>query len=124
MRKHKQRRTKRKTVQENPSGQQGRKFRNSRAALDSSRDSDSPRTTENGIVVLPKLKYRVLLGLLKKLGYKIGRSRSTHVHLRGDGLPPVTVPKYTDVAMGTLRDVIKQLGMSKEEFVKFYNENK
>lgn len=124
MGKHKQRRERRKSAQQNLPKQAGRKFRNSHSSQDPNRDIDSPRITENKIVVLPKLKYRVLLKLLKKLGYRIGRTRSTHVHLRGVGLPPITLAKYTNVAMGTLRDIISQIGMNKEEFVAFYNKNK
>lgn len=84
----------------------------------------SPRVTENGIVVLPKLKYRVLVRLLRKLGYERSRSTSTHVRFKGEGLPSVTVPRNTDVPPGTLRDIISRIGMTKEAFVKLYEENR
>lgn len=67
---------------------------------------------------LPQLNSRKLLKALSKLGYVLVRRKSSHMHLRGLGLPPLTVPDHDPIAKGTLRAMMRQVGLSKEKFMK------
>ncbi|MBN2122052.1 type II toxin-antitoxin system HicA family toxin [Candidatus Micrarchaeota archaeon] len=66
------------------------------------------------------MKCRELMGILHTIGYEVSRKKGSHIQLRADGLPPVTVPNHTEIATGTLRKIISQIGMSKEQFVAVY----
>lgn len=67
---------------------------------------------------LPQLSSRKLLKVLSKLGYLLVRKKGSHMHLRGPGLPPLTIPDHNPISKGTLRAIIRQIGLSKEEFMK------
>ena len=68
---------------------------------------------------LPVLKPRQLLSILQKAGWEIARQKGSHIRLKHIGKPHylVTIPYHNkDIAVGTLVSIIKQLGLTKEEF--------
>ena len=66
---------------------------------------------------LPVLSGKEVIKALMKLGYYFRDRESSHVHLRHPTRPPLTVPDHKEVARGTLRTIIRQAELSKEEFM-------
>ena len=71
---------------------------------------------------LPVISGKKLLKVLTKMGYYVRDQKGSHVHLRHPYKMPLTIPNHDPIARGTLRAIIKQLGMSVEEFVKLLEE--
>ncbi len=67
---------------------------------------------------LPVLSAREVLRALGKLGYYVRDQRGSHIHLRHPERPPLTVPAHAEIARGTLRAIVKQAGLTVEEFLK------
>ena len=69
---------------------------------------------------LPILSGTKILKALSKIGYQIDHQTGSHIILRNK-LPPhrrMTVPNHKEVAKGTFRAIIRQAGLSVEEFIK------
>ena len=67
---------------------------------------------------LPVVSGGEVVKALGKIGYVLDRQRGSHMILRQQ-LPPhrrVTVPDHQEVAKGTLRAIIRQAGLTVEEF--------
>lgn len=71
---------------------------------------------------MPKLP--IISGLkavkaLSKIGYEIDHQTGSHLILRNKEEPHrrLTVPNHKELAKGTLRKLIKQAGLTVEEFV-------
>ena len=57
--------------------------------------------------------------MFRQLGYEVDRQKGSHVILR-QSRPPhrrLTVPDHREVAKGTLRALIREAGITVEEFV-------
>ena len=70
---------------------------------------------------LPVLKPRLLLSILQKAGWEIIRQKGSHVQLKHIDKPHylVTIPYHNkDLAIRTLVSIIKQTGLTKNEFEK------
>jgi predicted RNA binding protein YcfA (HicA-like mRNA interferase family) len=70
---------------------------------------------------LPRVSGREVVKALGRIGYEVDRQRGSHIVLR-NGEPPyrrLTVPDHDEVAKGTLRSIIRQAGLSVEEFKAF-----
>lgn len=67
---------------------------------------------------LPVISGKGLIKALTKIGYSVHDKRGSHVHLRHAERRPLTVPFHGTIARGTLRTIIKQAGLSREEFLK------
>ena len=65
----------------------------------------------------PIVSAHEVLRALAKLGYSEARQKGSHVRLHSSGRAPVTVPMHNPVAPGTLRSVLKTVGISVDEFV-------
>ena len=68
---------------------------------------------------LPGLKPRQLLSILQKAGWEIVRQKGSHIQLKHPNKPHhlVTIPYHNkDLARGTLFSIIKQIGISKNDF--------
>ncbi|MDD5162856.1 MAG: type II toxin-antitoxin system HicA family toxin [Candidatus ainarchaeum sp.] len=67
--------------------------------------------------VLPGLKIVKALG---KVCFEVDHQTGSHFILRENKMPfrRVTVPNHKTIAPGTLLAIIKQAGLSKEEFLK------
>jgi predicted RNA binding protein YcfA (HicA-like mRNA interferase family) len=62
-----------------------------------------------------------VIRVLGKLGFKVIRQRGSHVVLKGfykDKKRTVVVPRHKEIAIGTLRGILFQAGLSVEEFIK------
>ncbi|GBD92185.1 YcfA-like protein [bacterium BMS3Abin04] len=55
---------------------------------------------------------------LKNVGYLIDHQTGSHIILRNTNLPfrRLTVPNHKEIAKGTLRAIIKQAGLTLDEF--------
>jgi len=71
------------------------------------------------VTPLPIITSRECIKALQKAGYYIDRQKGSHVTLmRDDPKGRVTVPDHTgDLARGTLRSIIRQAGLTVDEFV-------
>jgi predicted RNA binding protein YcfA (HicA-like mRNA interferase family) len=67
---------------------------------------------------LPRISGREVVKALEKIGYAVDRQRGSHIVLRNEESPyrRLTVPDHEEVAKGTLRSIIRQAGLSVEEF--------
>ena len=65
---------------------------------------------------LPRVSGAEVVRALEKLGFTQVRQRGSHVVLRRSEKGCV-VPLHKELAIGTLRSVLKQAGVSIEEFV-------
>lgn len=71
---------------------------------------------------LPSVKPRELIKLFEKLGYVVDRQKGSHVILFHPlSKRRLTIPMHTkDVPNGTLLAIIKQAGLTKEDFLKTF----
>lgn len=69
---------------------------------------------------LPVISGKELIKALLKQGYYIRGQEGSHVHLRHPTKPAVTVPNHPEISRGTLKEILKQLGMTREEFLAFF----
>ena len=67
---------------------------------------------------LPRVSGREVVKALQKVGYERDRQRGSHVVLRQTASPHrrITVPDHNEVAKGTLRAIIRQSGLTVDEF--------
>jgi predicted RNA binding protein YcfA (HicA-like mRNA interferase family) len=68
---------------------------------------------------LPRISGRDCVSALLKAGFQIKRQHGSHVILRRD-LPfaQVVVPDHRELDTGTLRAILRQVGVSVDEFLK------
>lgn len=67
---------------------------------------------------LPRVSGREMVKALGEIGYARDRQRGSHIVLR-QTVPPhrrITVPDHREVAKGTLRAIIRQAGLTVDEF--------
>ncbi|MBX3379560.1 MAG: type II toxin-antitoxin system HicA family toxin [Phycisphaeraceae bacterium] len=68
---------------------------------------------------LPVISGRQAVAELERVGYEVVRQRGSHLRLRHPtdaSRQPVTVPDHKELKSGTLRAIIRDAGMSVEEF--------
>ena len=67
---------------------------------------------------LPAISGREVVRALGKIGSVLDRQRGSHMILRQQSPPHrrLTVPDHSEVAKGTLRAIIRQAGLTVEEF--------
>lgn len=67
---------------------------------------------------LPRVSGREVVNALGRIGYAVDRQRGSHIVLRNEEPPHrrLTVPNHDEVAKGTLRSIIRQAGLTVEEF--------
>lgn len=66
---------------------------------------------------LPRIGGRDCLAALQRLGFTVVRQKGSHVVLRRDSSGCV-VPNHKEIRTGTLSGILKQAGVSVEEFIK------
>jgi predicted RNA binding protein YcfA (HicA-like mRNA interferase family) len=69
--------------------------------------------------ILPVVRSREVVSALERAGFVVHHQTGSHLVLKHHGPPPrrVTVPMHArDVKRGTLRSIIREAGMSVEEF--------
>ena len=70
---------------------------------------------------LPVLSGRQVVNILSKSGFQIARQKGSHIILikmTEHGKKAVVVPNHKEVDKGTLLEIIRQSGISREEFLK------
>ncbi len=69
---------------------------------------------------LPALSGNHLCKILNKIGYERDHQTGSHIILRNKKHPfrRLTVPNHKKIAKGTLRSIIRQAGLTKDEFSK------
>ena len=69
---------------------------------------------------LPIISGMEAIKALSKIGYEIDHQTGSHLILRHKEEPHrrLTVPNHKELAKGTLRAVIRQSGLTREEFLK------
>lgn len=67
---------------------------------------------------LPVVSGGEVVKALRKIGYVLDRQRGSHLILRQQTAPHrrLTVPDHKEVAKGTLRAIVRQAGLTVEEF--------
>lgn len=67
---------------------------------------------------LPIISGRHLCKALEKIGYLKDHQTGSHIILRNENSPyrRLTVPDHKEIAKGTLRAILKQAGLTIEEF--------
>ena len=67
----------------------------------------------------PSLKSKGVISILEKAGYKIDHITGSHYIMRhSQGQRRITVPYHAkDIKRGVLHAIIKQSGLSQEEFI-------
>jgi predicted RNA binding protein YcfA (HicA-like mRNA interferase family) len=70
------------------------------------------------VSTLPQISGREVVSALLKVGYEKDRQKGSHIVLRQVIYPHrrIVVPDHREVAKGTLRKIIKQSGLTVEEF--------
>ena len=68
---------------------------------------------------LPRISGRDAARAFATLGYEVVRQRGSHLRLRhpSNARPPLTVPDHAELKTGLLRALIRDAGMTVEEFV-------
>ena len=68
---------------------------------------------------LPMISGIDAIKALSKLGYNIDHQTGSHIILRNRNEPHrrLTVPNHKEISKGTLRAIIKQAGLTVEEFI-------
>ena len=68
---------------------------------------------------LPRISGRECVKALSKVGFYLKRQEGSHMILRRDNpFGQVVVPDHKELDRGTLRAIIRQSGLSVDEFVK------
>ena len=68
---------------------------------------------------LPQVSGRECVKALEKAGFKIERQKGSHIRLSRDNpFAQTTVPDHKELDRGTLRAIIRQTGLSVDEFMK------
>ncbi|MCK6621446.1 MAG: type II toxin-antitoxin system HicA family toxin [Calditrichaceae bacterium] len=68
---------------------------------------------------LPVVSGQDVIKALAKIGYEFDHQRGSHIVLRQAFAPfrRVTVPNHKEIAKGTLRSIIREAGLTVDEFV-------
>jgi len=67
---------------------------------------------------IPRLSGKKICKALAKIGYEIDHQSGSHIILRNSNPPHrrQVVPNHKEIATGTLRAIIRQAGLSVDEF--------
>ena len=67
---------------------------------------------------LPRISGREVVKTLRNAGYEFDYQSSSHIVLRQSAPPHrrLTVPEHDEVSKGTLRAIIRQTGLTVDEF--------
>lgn len=69
--------------------------------------------------ILPRISGRDAAAAFRRLGYEFDRQRGSHIILRHTQSPfrRLTIPDHREIAKGTLRSLIREAGITVDEFV-------
>ena len=66
---------------------------------------------------LPVCSGQDAIRAFEKLGYQMDHQTGSHIILRHPQMRRLTVPNHRELAKGTLRALIREAGLTKDEFV-------
>ncbi len=72
---------------------------------------------------LPRLSGKEIIKALSKAGFSVARQKGSHVIMTkqaNEGKKAVVVPNHKEVDKGTLLEIIRQAGLTKEEFLALF----
>jgi predicted RNA binding protein YcfA (HicA-like mRNA interferase family) len=72
------------------------------------------------VSTLPHVSGRKVVKALLKIGYEKDRQKGSHIVMRQIRYPHrrIVVPDHKEIAKGTLRTIIRHVGLTLEEFAK------
>ncbi|HWF19082.1 MAG TPA: type II toxin-antitoxin system HicA family toxin [Verrucomicrobiae bacterium] len=53
----------------------------------------------------------------RQIGYEVDHQTGSHIILRHANMRRLTIPNHRELAKGTLRAIIREAGITKEEFI-------
>lgn len=62
---------------------------------------------------------REVMAALRRVGFEVVSQRGSHVKLRNEDGRTVIVPDHREIARGTMRSILRQAGLTAEEFEQF-----
>ena len=65
---------------------------------------------------LPRIGSRQVIAALKRMGFAIVRQKGSHIVMRR-GTSGCVVPNHKEIRAGTLAGILKQAGVSSDEFL-------
>ena len=71
---------------------------------------------------LPRISGKELIKILSKIGFQPIRQRGSHVILvkeTSEGNKSTVVPLHKEIDKGTLLEIIRQVGLKRDEFISF-----
>ena len=68
-------------------------------------------------VSLPQVSGREVVKVLEEIGYRVVRTKGSHIMMRGGSGTGVTVPDHRTALPGTLRAILRAVGLTVDEFV-------
>jgi mRNA interferase HicA len=69
---------------------------------------------------LPDASWKDVVRALEKSGFVFDRQKGSHaIYYHPDTQATVSVPKHSSIKKGTLMNIIKQTGLTKDEFIEF-----
>ena len=74
---------------------------------------------------LPIVSAKQLIEILSKQGFYVARQKGSHVILKKRALGKVftaVVPNHAEIRVGTLLSILRQAGVSKQDFIKIVAE--
>ena len=66
---------------------------------------------------LPRLSGRKVIKIISKQGFEIVRQKGSHIFLRHSDGRTTVVPNHNEIDKGTLREIIRQAGLTRNEFI-------
>jgi predicted RNA binding protein YcfA (HicA-like mRNA interferase family) len=66
---------------------------------------------------LPVISGRQCIVALQRIGYEQIRQKGSHVRLASAGRSPVTIPLHDELDRGTLRSIIRTVGLTPAELI-------
>ena len=74
---------------------------------------------------LRPLHWQVVERILLTIGFKHHRTKGSHrIYVKAGRLMHVTVPAHREIPVGTLHSIIRQTGLSREEFLSLLDRTK
>jgi predicted RNA binding protein YcfA (HicA-like mRNA interferase family) len=71
---------------------------------------------------MPSLDYKKVIRALQRAGFVVVRQRGSHIRLQkhlDDKVIKLTVPAHTPIKRSTLSHIVKNAGLTVEEFMEF-----
>ena len=77
---------------------------------------------------LPILSGHKIIKILSSIGFNVVGQKGSHVRMKKKKTQTnvwiVVVPLHNETSIGTYRSILKQAGLTKEEFIRLYEKNR